>query len=594
MKAYKKITILALGLLLVGIAKLPAELWENFTTENSELPSNQITALAVDNNGEIWIGSESGLSHYRNGNWTLYNTANSDLPSDIIHDIAIHPQTNHIWVGTNNGLARFTRQSWTIYNRNNTEMTHNVVRAVVIDEFNTVWVGTLVGGLARFSGNNWTIYRTGNSDLPHNNVRALAVSEDNKLWIGTDSGLASLHAGQWQVFTVNNSGLWDDYITSLATYDKESLAVGTQSGGIAIIDERGWTVMTSGNTNLPSNNIKSVAAKDGGVIWIGTAHSGLARLNRNLITVYRTDDYDILDDQINAVTISHERFKWIGTDSGISVFKVISVTNVKVTPDTLVLEKGDSQQLTAEIIPEDATDKAYTWRSFDQEIASVDDNGYVTTHKTGNVIIAAASSDGDRIGMCFLSVTGMVDKPTFDPPGGNYDEVIHVTLSSETPNASIFYTLDGSEPTQESKLFDQPIRVDTTLVIKTRAYLEYWTDSEIAFAHYNIVTAVEDDLQGIAHSLDSSVYPNPVIFSSGREEFKISFNSAAGERAEIKVFDIRGRIVRKETIGNTLAGENVFSVTAIDDSGVKMSQGIYFYSIKRGEVTVTGKFSVIR
>lgn len=594
MKAYKMTAILAIGMLLTGLAELPAELWENFTTGNSDLHSNSITALAVDRDEEVWVGTNSGLGRYRNGSWTLYNTANSDLPSDIIHDIAIHPETNHIWIGTNNGLARFTRQSWTIYDRNNTDMTHNVVRAVAIDEFNTIWAGTLVGGLARFAGHNWTIYRTGNSDLPHNNVRALAVTKENEVWIGTDSGLASFRAGEWEVYRTDNSGLWDDHITSIATYDKENVVVGTRTGGILIIDERGMTFLRAGNSNLPSGMISSVAAKDGGVIWIGTTYSGLVKLNRYMITVYEIDNSDIIDDEITAVTIAPNRYKWIGTESGISLFKSLSVTEVKVTPDNLVLREEDSQQLTAEILPADATDKSYTWSSSDSLIASVDDNGYVTAHETGNVTISAVSNDGRRTGRCSLIVAGEVAKPSFDPPAGDYDEVLYVTISTETPNADIYYTIDGSEPTEESKKYEQPIRVDSSLEIKARAYLEHWDKSEIAAAKYDIVTAIADDAEEIAHSMDSSVYPNPVTLSTGSEKLRISFNSAAGKKAKMKVYDIRGRIIRKETIASPTAGENVFSFITKDESGEPMAQGVYFYSIRQGDTAVTGKFSVIR
>lgn len=52
-----------------------------------------------------------------------------------------------------------------------------------------------------------------------------------------------------------------------------------------------------------------------------------------------------------------------------------------------------------------------------------------------------------------------VSAPTFSMPAGTYDTVVRVSLQTATTGAYIHYTTDGSEPTEQSRVFTQPIQV---------------------------------------------------------------------------------------------------------------------------------------
>src|SRR5690606_23142314 len=45
-----------------------------------------------------------------------------------------------------------------------------------------------------------------------------------------------------------------------------------------------------------------------------------------------------------------------------------------------------------------------------------------------------------------------------------------VTIVSETPEAEIHYTLDGTSPTRSSPRYTGPFRIDATAAIQARAY----------------------------------------------------------------------------------------------------------------------------
>ena len=84
---------------------------------------------------------------------------------------------------------------------------------------------------------------------------------------------------------------------------------------------------------------------------------------------------------------------------------------------------------------------------------------------------------------------GEVAKPVFTPAAGTYNAAQNVTIACETEGASIYYTLDGTEPTASSTKYTAAIVLDSdgTHTIKAVAILGA-KPSEIVTAEYKIMT----------------------------------------------------------------------------------------------------------
>jgi len=77
--------------------------------------------------------------------------------------------------------------------------------------------------------------------------------------------------------------------------------------------------------------------------------------------------------------------------------------------------------------------------------------------------------------------------PTFSPAGGTYTAAQTVTLSDSTTGASIYYTLDGSTPTNTSTLYSKPFTVSTTTTVNAiAAEPPNYLNSSVATATYTI------------------------------------------------------------------------------------------------------------
>jgi hypothetical protein len=78
--------------------------------------------------------------------------------------------------------------------------------------------------------------------------------------------------------------------------------------------------------------------------------------------------------------------------------------------------------------------------------------------------------------------------PTFSPGSGTYTTAQSVTIKDTTPNASIYYTTNGTTPSTGSTLYTGPIQVATSKTIEAVALAPGFSQSADGFASYTIGT----------------------------------------------------------------------------------------------------------
>lgn len=82
----------------------------------------------------------------------------------------------------------------------------------------------------------------------------------------------------------------------------------------------------------------------------------------------------------------------------------IKVTGISLDKKTLSLEVGEMDTLTATITPTNATNKTVTWKSSNEDIATVE-NGKVTAKAEGTVTITVKTEDGEFTDTCEVTVS---------------------------------------------------------------------------------------------------------------------------------------------------------------------------------------------
>ncbi len=87
-----------------------------------------------------------------------------------------------------------------------------------------------------------------------------------------------------------------------------------------------------------------------------------------------------------------------------NVIVVLPVTGVTLDKTSITLAEGSFKTLTATVLPENAGNKAVTWKSINNEVASVDSNGNVSALNEGNATITVTTEDGKKTASCTVNV----------------------------------------------------------------------------------------------------------------------------------------------------------------------------------------------
>lgn len=100
--------------------------------------------------------------------------------------------------------------------------------------------------------------------------------------------------------------------------------------------------------------------------------------------------------------------------------------------------------------------------------------------------------------------------PSISLPSGTYywgqETTISISSAYESYDPQIFYTMDGSEPTQNSTLYTKPIILTQSCVLKAKTFLNNGISSKTSIATYTIIDFLNELIPvqgGIFHPTDS-------------------------------------------------------------------------------------------
>lgn len=114
---------------------------------------------------------------------------------------------------------------------------------------------------------------------------------------------------------------------------------------------------------------------------------------------------------------------------------VVHVESVDITETSLELKEGaSSDPLTVTVLPENATDKTYTFSVGDASIATVSENGVVTALKAGTTYVAVTTTDGNHTDRVDVNVHHEYEVTTA--------EVAGVTITTSVSSAKVGTKVD--------------------------------------------------------------------------------------------------------------------------------------------------------
>lgn len=103
-------------------------------------------------------------------------------------------------------------------------------------------------------------------------------------------------------------------------------------------------------------------------------------------------------------------------------------------------------------------------------------NDRLRTAKGATVRAAEFNEDGEKVASLKVNIKRRCQKPELEKK--ETKKGFKITLSTDTEDAKIYYTTDGSEPTKESQLYDGSFTVEEGTVIRAYAVKSGWKNSK--------------------------------------------------------------------------------------------------------------------
>jgi len=267
------------------IFKNPGSIFKNpefYNTSNNKIPEDRIRFLKEDKNGTIWIAGEktvvSKSASSSNFDYNLY--INGYIRQNNFITAMVIDKQNSIWIGTINGLFVYDIDSDAISQfSEESGLASDDISSLFVDSRARVWIGSKQKGLTVFDPVD-TLFINIKEPSDFTPI-SVTESSDNKIWVGTQSeGILVFDNYTLEKQYRSTDGLLNDYITSLYSAINENIYIGTSSGLNKYNPKEQRFSSYSSKTGFTGIEVKKNAGfvdKDGN-IWLGTV-KGATKIN---------------------------------------------------------------------------------------------------------------------------------------------------------------------------------------------------------------------------------------------------------------------------------------------------------------------------
>lgn len=308
--------------------------------QDDGLVQNTVLAVAQDDRGFLWLGTEDGLHRYDGYEMTVYQARPGDpdgLQADGVHGMLVDEEGD-LWVATyGGGVSELSAETGRFRHfrhdpDNPASLNSDAVFRLAQHPDGQIWVIT-VEGLELLDPNSGEVrhFPAGDaSGLGTDQVWAVLVDGQGRVWVGAHDGLYR-YEPETQTFALHGAGdanyaaFHGQSISAIDEKPNGNILVATVAG-IHELDARGNLLVTHGPETFglpPGATLRpsGILATSTGETWVSSFAGGLywwdERANR--FRNYRYDPADrwsLSDDVVLSMFEDDTGIIWFGTETG--------------------------------------------------------------------------------------------------------------------------------------------------------------------------------------------------------------------------------------------------------------------------------------
>jgi signal transduction histidine kinase/ligand-binding sensor domain-containing protein/DNA-binding response OmpR family regulator len=368
-----------------GLYKIDNQLqiiaFTNAGAQKSRIISNIVRSVCEDNNGNMWIGTFSGLDKLNPATNEIQHFGQSvdrrhSLSSQSIRCLTKDTQGT-IWIGTYYGGINYFNpepDTYSLYDfkKNQSDFVYPIIGKIIEDKRGDFWICTEGKGLVCFnrSAKNYQYFSTDNSAISGNNIKSILYDSDKDIiWIGTyrnGLNMLDLKTRRFTHYYIgdSNSSIPNEFqqtVQAMVTY-RDKLLLGTLFGvfsfdvktgqathmafsetirDMLVVGNELWIAkpdgllkynLQTGKTEkefkqnieagnyLPKNRITKLFIDSKNRFWIATDGGGIVLLNRktNSLSIYNSANCGLESNNVSCLAESKYGYILAGTSKGFS------------------------------------------------------------------------------------------------------------------------------------------------------------------------------------------------------------------------------------------------------------------------------------
>lgn len=287
--------------------------WYTFSADNG-LAGSVVQSIWQAPSGEIWFGTEQGISRYDGEVWQSYRVNDGLLNNNVW---AISGDAEAVWCATSSGISVLRNGTWRNYSVAD-GLPSNDVRSVLVASDGTVWAGTFGQGIAylRPNSNRWqSLDLSSVIDRPGLFVQHIWQAADGALWFSTNNiGALRLDSNGLERFSfrvVNHNTVW-----SVGDSSDGSIWFATLRGIIRYEPQGGFEVIRDqvAGIAIDETEVLAVGNDRRGTLWLGTRAHGVLRRDQN---GWQQIAPELLGGTyVQTILVDREGRVWFGTRGG--------------------------------------------------------------------------------------------------------------------------------------------------------------------------------------------------------------------------------------------------------------------------------------
>ena len=172
----------------------------------------------------------------------------------------------------------------------------------------------------------------------------------------------------------------------------------------------------------------------------------------------------------------------------------ISVTSITLSKSIMSITVNDTEQLTATVLPEDATDKTVSWTSSDPSVATVTD-GLITAISPGTTIITATTQDGNFTAQCSVTVAAIpvigisLNKSTVSITINDTEQLTATVLPEDAADKAVSWTSSDPSVATVTDGLITAISPGTTIITATTQDGNFTAQCSVTVTEINVCSS---------------------------------------------------------------------------------------------------------